>query len=63
MTKTQFIEGYRKRSEMNQQQMDSFLEDMTALPCQCGETSCKGWAMISNRKDIIRAHKELYTNT
>jgi hypothetical protein len=42
-TASQFLADYASRSHATQQQI---LERRVVVPCQCGATDCRGWAMI-----------------
>jgi len=42
MTKDEFIAGYCERSNAPWDFLSVYLE---AVPCDCGDESCKGWAM------------------
>lgn len=47
MTRDEFIDGWCKRSKMDEADLDAL--DLIAFPCRCGENGCKGWQMISRR--------------
>ena len=57
MTKEEFIEYYCKRSDITEEEL---LKTQVVLKCNCGNLICKGWAVVSNNPDSIKAHKELY---
>lgn len=53
MTRDEFIDGYLQRSKLNDavRTEDGFTGPgykRVALPCDCGEDYCEGWAMISD---------------
>ena len=51
MTQSEFIKYWIKRSGKKGEERYS---EMAALPCNCGEPRCKGWAMVFN--DFIGEH-------
>lgn len=55
MTKDEFIEGYCRRSEITREAFD---RDFVALPCNCEQDGCNGWAAIDNDEDSIKHHME-----
>lgn len=55
MTKEQFIEGYCRRSEITREAFD---RDFVALPCNCEQDGCNGWAAVDNDQDAIKHHME-----
>lgn len=55
-----FIEDYCKRSEVTREWLDV---NFVALPCNCGESNCNGWAMVGNNPESIKMHNELYGET
>jgi hypothetical protein len=57
ITEEQFIEGYCARSGMSWEELK---EGLVVLPCNCGDASCDGWAMVGNHPLNIQAHNELY---
>jgi hypothetical protein len=63
MTREQFIEGYVARSGIAEHRTaDGYSmcgRETFALPCQCDEEGCEGWAMV--RAEGVRWH--LYQNT
>ena len=58
MNKEDFIKHYCKESGIKQEEL---LKTQIVLPCNCGDTTCEGWAMVSNNKLSIKSHKKLYT--
>jgi hypothetical protein len=52
MTREEFIDGYITRSELQKYRtVDGWAHNGSthvALPCQCGEDGCDGWAMVSS---------------
>lgn len=57
MTKKEFEEGYCNKSHIT---VEEYMKYFVTLPCHCGDPSCKGWACVSNSKNSIKAHCELY---
>lgn len=57
MTKEEFIAGYCERSGVKWEEISVM---QVALPCDCGDEGCNGWAMVSNNQSSILAHMELY---
>ena len=57
MSKEEFEKSYCKKSHMT---ISEYNEHFVTLPCNCGETMCKGWASVSNNKHSIKAHYDLY---
>jgi len=58
LTKEQFTENYCKK--LSPEFKAKVLERSIALPCHCGGSSCKGWAMVENDEFCISVHNELY---
>ena len=44
MTKDEFVEDYCNRSQVTLEWLSKF---RTAVPCDCGESVCAGWQMVS----------------
>ena len=59
MTKEEFIDHYCGKSKIL---WDELKDDLVALPCDCGDRTCKGWAMVTNNQRAIDTHNELYTH-
>lgn len=57
MDKQEFIKGYAKRSNITAEKLLTYY---VCLPCECGEKSCNGFAMVRNNPDSIQTHMELY---
>lgn len=53
MTKQDFIADYCKESEIS---WDELKDSQVVLPCNCGESGCHGWAMVTNTPAIIEHH-------
>lgn len=53
LTQEAFIAGYCKRSEMSMETYDS---NFVALPCNCEDESCTGWATIRRKPENILEH-------
>jgi hypothetical protein len=52
MTRTEFLKGYAERSGMSARWAAlGFIEldewKLIAVPCECGEEGCEGWAVYS----------------
>lgn len=61
MDREQFIAAYCEASESGSVvTREWILANFVALPCACGDESCKGWAMIHNTPEMIALHSELY---
>lgn len=56
MTQSEFIAYYCKNSKMSEKRINELGE--FAVPCECGEEDCLGWAMIT--KEDMKSHAELY---
>lgn len=53
MTKNDFIHGYCKRSHITE---EIFHKYQVALPCNCGDEGCEGWAAIRLDAQFIEDH-------
>jgi hypothetical protein len=58
MTKEEFILGYCNRSNIT---IEQFNDTFVALPCNCGDDSCRGWAVINNSKICIDAYNKTHS--
>ena len=58
MTQSEFIEFYCKNSNITEDKINQL--GQIAVPCNCGETDCKGWSMI--HKSALLTHAELYAS-
>lgn len=56
-TQDEFEHAYAKRSGVT---VEWLRQHMIALPCVCGDESCKGWAMIARNPLSIATHLEFY---
>ncbi len=56
-TREAFIAEYCARSSITRAFYD---EHFVALPCECGEAGCQGWASIHNTPEMIEDHQKLY---
>ena len=56
-SRSDFIEGYAANSGMS---IGSILDKAVALPCDCGQEGCEGWAMVALNKSAVQAHLDLY---
>lgn len=57
MLQAEFIKMYCKNSKVSEEEL--FDLGLIAVPCNCNEDECRGWAMISKKN--IKDHIELYT--
>jgi len=57
MSKDEFIKQYCENSGVEWNWLQQY---QVALPCMCGSSKCKGWAMVPNDIDSIKKHMELY---
>ena len=55
-TQTEFIKSYCKKSKVNERRLNNL--GQCAIPCNCHEEDCGGWAMV-NKRDI-KDYVELY---
>ena len=56
MTQSEFIKSYGHNSKMTEKRMNEL--GLFAIPCECEDENCNGWAMIS--KENVKAHVDLY---
>ncbi len=56
LSQLEFIKKYMENSNITKEQLSKM--DLIAVPCNCGENNCKGWAMVSIN-NLIR-HIDLY---
>ena len=49
MTKDEFEKGYAERSNVTVDWLHE--HDQFAIPCDCGESECRGWQMIHLKED------------
>lgn len=57
VTKEKFIKDYREKSNISICELN---KTNVILACDCGDKSCKGWAVVSNNPLSIKSHNELY---
>lgn len=65
MTRDEFIDVYMAKRELPREwrtetgytEQDGWKR--IAMPCHCGEPSCRGWAMIDDNERSIKNHLEL----
>ncbi|MEC5422138.1 hypothetical protein QGM71_01350 [Virgibacillus sp. C22-A2] len=57
MTKEEFKQNYCARSGITE---EFYNQHFVTLPCNCGDSSCEGWATIGNNSTSITTHNELY---
>jgi len=57
MTKEEFTNRYCERSGITR---EFYNEHFVSLLCRCEDSSCRGWAAVSNNELMIKTHKELY---
>lgn len=70
MTRSEFIERYLARSGLSPVAGNDGVmippsaghPGYIALPCDCGEDSCVGWAKVRNDPESIADHNQLYRN-
>lgn len=43
MTREEFIQGYCERSKIDRERL---FKSRRVIPCDCGDESCRGWAMV-----------------
>ena len=53
MEKEEFIKNYCEKSHLTRKEYD---KDYVALPCNCGNPDCKGWATITKTGLAIKTH-------
>lgn len=58
MTREEFIVGYVGRSGISRESFDIHL---IALPCECGDDSCDGWAAVRKSESSVLDHLRSYT--
>lgn len=46
MTQTEFIKMYCKNSKITDEEFNK--EGLFAIPCNCGDADCEGWAMTTH---------------
>ncbi len=56
MTQSEFIKEYCKNSNLTEEELGKI--GLFAVPCDCGEDNCKGWAMVT--KLTLLNHVNLY---
>jgi len=57
ISKEKFIKGYCEISNITREMYDKYF---VALPCNCGDESCRGWATISNNEESVKLHLEFH---
>lgn len=63
LTREAFVRGYAERSGLSAKWaalgfIDGDGAFLIALPCDCGDDSCEGWAMVG--PGSVNSHLELY---
>lgn len=61
MTKDEFMKLYNQNRNSNGRRppKDYFgTGDLVALPCNCGESCCHGWAAVDNNPEAITSHEK-----
>lgn len=53
-----FISKYRLESGLS---LAEFNAQWRALPCDCGDHLCVGWAVVPNTPEAMDIHRRLYT--
>lgn len=56
MTQSEFIKQYCERSKITEESLNK--AGQFAIPCECEEVDCQGWAMIS--KEQLYSQLEFY---
>jgi hypothetical protein len=56
ITQSEFIKDYCDKSDMTEKELNKL--GLFAVPCNCGESDCRGWAMIT--KVNLKTHSKLY---
>lgn len=56
MTEEEFEKRYAEGSDITVERLHEL--GQFAVPCDCGDETCEGWAMVSRR--IIKDHVKLY---
>jgi len=56
MNESEFERKYAKRSKTTVKRLHEL--GLFAVPCDCGNKLCKGWAMIT--RENLKSHVELY---
>lgn len=57
MTEQEFKTAYCERSNIKKEEFDNHF---VVLRCQCSDSTCQGWACVSNDKRSIEIHKKFY---
>jgi hypothetical protein len=57
MTKQEFIQSYCQRSSIAP---ELILKTNIAIPCNCGDEMCDGWAMVSKDDPAIRLIHKIF---
>jgi hypothetical protein len=65
MSRDEFIDGYMRRSGMEPKRRtaDGFRvgdRGLVAVPCDCGDEMCQGWAMVRDDPDEIEEYAAFY---
>ena len=58
MTREEFIAGYISRGNVTREWFD---KHYIALPCECEEACCEGWAAVHKDEASVLAHLRSYT--
>lgn len=58
MIQSEFIKKYCEKSNITEERANEL--GLFAMPCDCEDEDCKGWAMVT--KEGLKAHVELYIN-
>ena len=58
LTQSEFIKSYCDKSDTTEKQLNKL--GLFAVPCECEDESCNGWAMIT--KENLKSHIDLYTD-
>ncbi|MGH1256024.1 MULTISPECIES: hypothetical protein [Bacillus] len=61
MTEYEFERGYCERSGITIHEYHNEY-NLRTLPCNCGDSSCEGWAAVINTPHFVKLHNDLYNN-
>ncbi len=56
LLQSEFIESYCYKSDITENKLNKL--GLCAVPCNCGEESCRGWAMVT--RENMKHHTRLY---
>lgn len=58
LTQTEFIKKYCEKSKIDEKKLNNL--ELFAIPCDCSEKYCEGWAMVT--RETVQFHIDLYLN-